>query len=145
MNQLNLRELSLKDYPLNAYDKIRFGDTDKQGHVNNAVFSTFLETGRVELLYSSVNPLTQFGGSFVIASLKLDLIEEITWPGTVEIGTAVSKIGNSSIGMIQGLYQNEKIVATAETVIVQIDKESKRSKPLPQEIKDILINYMMKL
>ena len=32
-------------------DNIRYRDTDRQGHVNNAVLSTFPETGRVELLY----------------------------------------------------------------------------------------------
>lgn len=37
--------LSLEDFPLRTYDKIRYADTDQQGHVNNAVFATFLETG----------------------------------------------------------------------------------------------------
>ncbi len=36
----------LEEFPLRTSDKVRYGDTDRQGHVNNAVFSTFLETGR---------------------------------------------------------------------------------------------------
>ncbi|MFZ9635943.1 MAG: hypothetical protein ACO3EK_19200, partial [Alphaproteobacteria bacterium] len=37
-----------EDYPRHSQDKLRYGDTDRLGHVNNAAFSTFLETGRVE-------------------------------------------------------------------------------------------------
>lgn len=40
-------DYQLKDFPSVTFDKIRYGDTDRQGHVNNAVFSAFLETGRV--------------------------------------------------------------------------------------------------
>ena len=43
--------LFLADYPLQTHDKLGDSDTDRQGHVNNAVFSSFLETGRAELLY----------------------------------------------------------------------------------------------
>ncbi len=45
------------DFPVVTTDKLRYCDTDRQGHVNNAVFLTFLETGRVELLYNPVRRL----------------------------------------------------------------------------------------
>jgi acyl-CoA thioester hydrolase len=32
-----------------ARDVLRYADTDRQGHVNNAVFATFLESGRVRV------------------------------------------------------------------------------------------------
>ena len=34
---------TLDAYPFQSRDKLRYSDTDKQGHVNNAVFSTLLE------------------------------------------------------------------------------------------------------
>ena len=39
----------LADYPHQVTDVIRYADLDPQGHVNNAVFSTYLETGRVAM------------------------------------------------------------------------------------------------
>lgn len=87
----------LEDFPLISYDKIRYADTDRQGHVNNAVFSTFLETGRVEILYNPEYPVKNRESNFVIASLKLDFLNEIAWPGQIDIGTGVLKIGNSSV------------------------------------------------
>lgn len=144
MELLNLKEFDLSDYPLKTYDKIRYCDTDRQSHVNNANFSTFFETGRVELLYNPDKPLVSNNGSFVIASIKLDFISEIKWPGTIEIGTGVVKVGNSSVTLIQGLYQNNKLTATAETIVVQMDEITRLSKPLSQNSKDILNSYVIK-
>lgn len=120
----------LESYPLRSFDTIRYADTDRQGHVNNAVFSTFLESGRVPLLYDREAPLAADGAAFVIAKLVLEFRSEINWPGRVEIGTAVASVGRSSLTLAQGLFQDGRLVATAETVIVQMDEQTRRSRPL---------------
>ncbi|MBN2795740.1 MAG: acyl-CoA thioesterase [Clostridia bacterium] len=135
--------MEFNDFPLKTYDKIRYCDTDRQGHVNNSNFATFLETGRTELLYLyNEEPLHDDDGTFVIARQELNLIAEIRWPGTVEIGTTVSKIGNSSIGLYQRLFQNQKLVAEANTVIVHVDIESKKSKVLSDKSREILNRFV---
>jgi acyl-CoA thioester hydrolase len=118
------------DFPLQATDKLRFADTDRQGHINNSVFLTFLETGRVELLYDAGRGILSPDCSFVIASVKLDFVAEIRWPGEVNIGTGLQRIGNSSLGMYQEIYQNDLLVAKASTVIVQVHDNTKKSEPL---------------
>jgi acyl-CoA thioester hydrolase len=97
---------SLSDYPLQSTDKLRYGDTDRQGHINNAVFATYLETGRVEMLFSPDNPLAAPGCEFVIAQLVLDFRNEILWPGSVQIGTRVASVGRSSVKLEQAIFQN---------------------------------------
>jgi len=138
------QSLTLTDYPFQAYDKLRYSDTDRQGHINNAVFSTFLETGRVELLCPEQQPLLPENTSFVIASLNLQLRAEMHWPGTVEIGTAVTRIGNSSIHLTQSLFQNGSCTATADTVIVQVDNTTHRSCSLTDAARAILATYQLK-
>jgi acyl-CoA thioester hydrolase len=132
----------LSDFALISEDKIRYCDTDKQGHVNNAVFSSFFETGRVDILYNESLNILDKNCSFVIASIKLDYIEEINWPGKIYIGTKILKIGNSSLILNQGLYQNENCVAIAETVIVQVNKNTKKSSLISEEAKELLKQYM---
>jgi acyl-CoA thioester hydrolase len=127
--------LSISHYPLQTHEKLRYSDTDRQGHVNNAVFATMLETGRVELLYNPKQPLFAVGCAFVIASLHLDFHGEITWPGLVQIGTRVASVGKSSFTLEQALFQSDRCVATAKTVIVQMDESSRRSHPLSDEAK----------
>lgn len=123
----------VEDFPLRSFDKLRYADTDRQGHVNNAVFATFLETGRVEILYDPAAPLAEDGASFVIANLSLSFRAEINWPGEVVTGTRVSRLGRSSVTLEQGLFQDGRCVAMAETVIVQVDNTTRRSRPLGEQ------------
>ena len=144
MEKLNLRELHIQNYPLKAHDKIRYRDTDRQGHVNNSLFSTFIETGRIEFLYDPKNKLA-VNSNYVIAHLEMDFVDEIKWPGNVDIGTAVIKVGNSSMHLAQGLYQNDKLVATAQSVIVQVDDQTKKSKVFSETQKAFLSKQIIKL
>lgn len=122
--------LTLEDFPCRSTDKLRYADTDRQGHVNNAVFATFLETGRVEVLYDADDPVSDDGAEFVVARVELDFRGEIHWPGEVAIGTGVVRVGTSSVTFRQGLFQKENLVAEAQTVIVQVDAASGTSRPL---------------
>ena len=124
------------DFPTQTYDKLRYGDTDRQGHINNAVFTTLFETGRVVLLEAGDRPLQEPGYNFVIARLTIDYLAEIHWPGTVEIGSAVKAVGNSSITVTQALFQHGKCVATAESIMVQVDPATSRSVPLSPALRE---------
>lgn len=137
------KNLSLEDFPFQTFDKLRYGDTDRQGHINNAAFSTFLETGRVEFLYGSQNGLIAENASFVIASLNLKFLSEIHWPGRIDIGIGVTKVGNSSISFYQGLFQDGRCAATAETVIVQVNDHTRKSFPLSEKAKARLTKYLL--
>lgn len=139
---MSLRELSLEDFPIRSIDKLRYADMDRQGHVNNAVFSTFLETGRTELLYTGEHPLAVPGSAFVLARLLLEFRAEVHWPGEVAIGTRVRDIGRSSIKLEQVIFQNGRGVANADTVIVMVDTATRRARALPDEAVARLRTYM---
>jgi acyl-CoA thioester hydrolase len=121
---------TLAQFSSRAFDKLRYADTDRQGHVNNSVFSTALETGRVELLYAPGAGIVETGKSFVIARLELDFRGELTWPGEVAIGTNVDSVGRTSFTLAQALFQREQCVAEARTVIVQVDDATRRATAL---------------
>ena len=124
--------LRVADCPFRSYDKVRYADTDRQGHVNNATFATYLETGRVELLFDPAHPIVDADAECVIAKLVLDYRGEIHWPGEVHVGTGVVRIGTSSMTLVQVAEQEGRTVATAETVIVQIDTGTRKAKPLSE-------------
>lgn len=135
--------LQLSAFPSISSDKIRYADTDRQGHVNNAVFSTYLETGRVEILYGDhLDPETA-EVSFVIASLQIDFLTEISWPGQIDIGTGITKIGRSSFHLYQGLFQKGKLVAEAKTVIVQVSNQTKKSVAINDVSRSVFANFQL--
>ena len=74
------------------------------------------------------------GASWVIVRIELDLVGEITWPGSIDIGTRVEKVGRSSVTMQQGLFQAGRPVARATTVIVQMDDETRGSRALSEQL-----------
>ncbi len=121
----------LADFPAQTFDKLRYGDTDRQGHINNAVFASLCETGRVSVLHGD-GPLADPGCAFVIARLDLNYHAELFWPGTVEIGTVVTAVGTSSITFAQALFQNAACAATATSVVVQVNQASRRPQALSE-------------
>ncbi|TCW79813.1 thioesterase [Burkholderia sp. SRS-46] len=138
-SRADVDNLTLEDFPLVTFDTIRYADTDRQGHVNNAVFSTFLETGRVDILYGGREPLAGADGEFVIANLQLEFRAELRWPGKVDIATRVASLGRASVQLEQSLFQDGRCAAFARTVIVQIDSQSRRSKPLSDSARAVLL------
>jgi acyl-CoA thioester hydrolase len=140
-----MTNLVLTEFPVVSYDKLRYGDTDRQGHVNNAVFLTFLTTGRVELTRYGNNPLHDTNAEFVLVNLNLNLLGEIRWPGEVHIGTAITNIGSSSFKLYQQLFHNDTCVASAETVLVQINSETRKPQPLSDKSREALEKFKITL
>jgi acyl-CoA thioester hydrolase len=124
----------LEQFPGRTSDVIRFGDLDPQGHVNNTVFATFFETGRVMLLRAPGNGLNWPGTTSVLAQLDITFLREMHWPGTVEIGTATTRIGRSSYTFLQAIFHEGECAATGLGTMVMIDEATRKARPLPQEV-----------
>jgi len=122
----------LNQFPGQTHDVIRFGDLDPQGHVNNTVFATFFETGRVAFLREPGNGLSPPGTTSVLARLDINFLKELHWPGEVEIGTGIAEIGRSSFTFLQAIFHEGVCAATARATMVMIDAQTRRSRPLPQ-------------
>jgi acyl-CoA thioester hydrolase len=124
----------LEDFPVRVPDIVRFGDIDRQGHVNNAVYSTYLETGRVGIIYDPEEGLQVAGATTVLARIEIDFLRELRWPSTIEIGTAVAEIGRSSYTFLQAVFIGGVCAAKARSTMVLIDGETRRARPLPPEL-----------
>ena len=133
----------IEAYPSRARADIRYADLDRQGHVNNAVFATFSEIGRVAFLHDPERPLAVEGTSFVVARLEIDFHEELHWPGAVEIGTGVTEIGRSSFRIAQGIFSGGRLAASVAGVLVMTDVRTRRSTPLPPKTLDVLQSLML--
>jgi len=120
----------------------RFADTDRLGHVNNAVFATFCESGRVSFLYDASKPLAPPGAVFVIARLALDFRAELHWRDQVDIGTAVLAMRRRSFTLGQGLFCRDACVAAAESVMVLMDEATRRAIELPDRLRADLAAYL---
>lgn len=124
----------LEQFPGRTGEVIRFADLDPQGHVNNTVFATFFETGRVMLLREPKNLLNPPGATSVLARLDINFLRELHWPGEVEIGTGSVEIGRSSYTFLQAIFHEGQCAATGRATMVMIDAATRKARPLPEDV-----------
>lgn len=121
--------------------RLRFNDTDRLGHVNNAVFAVMLEQGRSELAVEAGLPIESDTAALVIVRLELDFLREMAWPGDVAIETEVARLGNRSFTLRQRLLSAGELRARASTVLVVMDRAARRALPLEGAWRDSLARW----
>jgi acyl-CoA thioester hydrolase len=101
-------------------DRIRFSDTDMMGHVNNVAIAAFVETGRVAFGMEIATHATDRVQGFILARLSIEYLRELRYPGTVEVGSRVTRVGRTSYTMASAVFFADGCVATAESVLVML-------------------------
>lgn len=112
-------------------DVLRFGDLDRQNHINNVAFASFCESGRVRFFDTIVRPLIGWDDLFVLVKITIEYRHEVHYPGSIEIGTRLARLGRSSVTFGQGLFNEGRCVAVSEAVVVLMDATTRKSKPFP--------------
>jgi acyl-CoA thioester hydrolase len=135
---MNLTPGMLADYPIRTSEKLRFADTDRNGHITNSVFAVCCQNARMELLCDSRRVPIPSDTQFVVARLVLEFRAEMHWPGIVEIGTRIDRIGRSSITLAQALFVGDDCVAASQSVVVLVDAGTRRPTPLPPRVAEAL-------
>lgn len=120
---------------------VRFRDIDAMGHVNNAVYATYVEQARTAH-FREVSDLSLDEMPTVLASLSIDFrapVELGDGPVTVEL--EIPELGQSSIPMEYTLRTEEGIVAEATSVQVIIDPETGKSTSMPDNLREQISEY----
>jgi acyl-CoA thioester hydrolase len=124
----------LADFSHHMADNIRFADLDIQGHVNNVVFATFFETGRVGFSRDPVHGFSVPGAGIALRRIVIDYLAEMRFPGQVTIGTRVKRLGTTSLVLDHALFVEGTCTATGESTIVLLDSKTRRPKPFPEDV-----------
>jgi acyl-CoA thioester hydrolase len=124
----------LEDFPYRLSDNVRYADLDPNQHVNNAVYATYFETGRVTLMKDRSFGLMPEGLTWIMVRLDIHFRAELRWPGTIETGLGVAKLGRTSVTFDQVVFSEGACVASAQSVSVLIDEATRKPTPLTAEI-----------
>ena len=129
-------------YPHWTTDVIRYSDLDPNGHVNNGAINAFLEDGRVRFRDEHLKtPDEDVLTGFVIVRYAVEYHAMLHFPGSVDVGTTITRIGNSSYTLGQGVFRDgaDDCVASAEVITVRVDPRSGKSLPLGDDLKARLL------
>ena len=123
--------------------EVRFRDCDPLGHVNNAVYLTYLEQARFNhwrSLWGFGTPQLAPGRPGVIlARVECDYKRPATFGETLDIRLTVGAIGRSSFRYEYEIADGEgRIVLVAKTVQVMYDYAEGKPVPIPDDIRALL-------
>src|SRR5471030_2706171 len=124
----------LEDFPFRLTDNVRFGDLDPNQHVNNAVYATYFETGRVTLMKDRSYGLMPEGLTWIMVRLDMHFRAELRWPGSIEMGLGVAKFGRTSVTFDQVVFSQGTCVASAQAVTVLFDESTRKPTKLTEAI-----------
>jgi acyl-CoA thioester hydrolase len=125
-------------------DHVRFSDLDPLGHVNNNSISQYFENARADL-YREVTPNWPYGDYvFVLAHNSIDFRSELHMPAKLNIASAVTKIGRTSVGIANALFYHTEGIAYGESISVLINEKTRQPTPIPDELRATISRFLLK-
>ena len=118
--------------------QLRYRDIDSLGHVNNAVFLSYFEIGRIGLFRLNSDEYRLDSINFVIAHMEIDFLKTLHLFDEVILRTSIVKVGRTSFTfdhVISSEY-GEDVYCHGIAVAVAIRDGGKV--PVPPFIKDLL-------
>ena len=119
---------------------LRYSDLDPVGHVNNNAYGQLVENART-LLFDDAQKISGLGDKelqtkdWVIRRLEFDFLQELKYPGEIDVGIAVTRFGNSSMILHHGVFAKDYCAATAMGVSVYFDLIQRASATIPSDMK----------
>lgn len=113
---------------------VRSRDIDAWGHVNNAVYFTYLEQARVEYLMRVVLETDRHGPdgiAVILAEACCQFKRPITYGQSVLVGTRAVRLGRSSLRLEHRIEADGELAATGHSVVVHYDYKAGHSVPMP--------------
>ena len=117
----------------------RWDDEDVYGHINNVVYYSFFDTAvNGYLIDATGTDIRKLDAVGLVAETQCEFKRELGFPGDVQVGLAVTKLGTSSIIYRIGLFQgdSDEPAAICRFVHVYVDSTSREVTPIPQLIRD---------
>jgi len=115
----------------------RFRDTDAMGHINNAVYVTYLEVARQEYWKRLSDVQDYRRVPLILANVAIDFRSEALVNELLEIATRCEWIGTRSFAFAYEIREkaSRRLVVEATTVQVCYDYDARRSVTMPAELR----------
>ena len=124
---------------------VRFRDCDPLGHVNHAVYLTYLEQARFTFWRAQLGMRDPAGGGtrdihnpgFILARAEVDYRSQARYGDELEVRLSLDRVGRTSFTYVYELVgvPSERLVANAKTVLVRFDYALQKPVPIDDELR----------
>lgn len=126
----------MPDFHFHCPIEIRYADLDPQGHVNNAVFLSYFEQGRIKYLVHLGligRDEASFDVGIILADARVTYLVPVVCGMDLRVGVRIARVGNKSMMMEYQITDPlfEQALATGSTVLVAFDYDGQKSVPIP--------------
>jgi acyl-CoA thioester hydrolase len=112
---------------------VEFRDLDALGHLNNAVYLSYVESARLAYMQEVLGPL-ELEELGIVAEARIAFRASSFLGETLEIGTRVAEIGGKSLRFEFEFHGGDgRLVADGSTVHVTFDYATRASIPVPDD------------
>jgi acyl-CoA thioester hydrolase len=120
---------------------VRFRDLDAIGHVNNAVYLTYLESARIAYWMEVTGGRDLGDLGMILARAEIDYRSPVSYGESLEVGVRCASLGRSSFVLELAVFERSsgRLVAEARKVLVHYDYAAARSRPLAPELRRLLL------
>jgi acyl-CoA thioester hydrolase len=122
----------VEGFPFVHEETVRFSDLDGMGHVNNAVFLTYLEQARLAWFRSHGEEESMPLTDVILARTEIDFRSPLVFGETVSVGVRPSRLGTKSFELEYVIRVGERLVAEARSVLAGYDHAAGRSTEVPE-------------
>lgn len=126
----------------------RWADNDMYGHVNNVTYYSYFDTAANQLLiqHCGFNPKTADIIGLVVSS-SCQFKREITYPECIDIGVRIQRLGTSSVQYCLAIFtqNNTEPAAIGEFTHVFVNRQTRKSTPIPDEMRRALKQFSLNL
>jgi acyl-CoA thioester hydrolase len=120
--------------------EVRFRDLDALGHVNNAVYLTYLESARIAYWLHVTRRSGLDALDMILARVEIDYRSPLSYGEAVDVTVRCASMRRSSFVLEFEARERSagRLVAEARKVLVHYDYAASRSNPLPPELRELL-------
>lgn len=116
----------------------RWMDNDIYGHVNNVQYYSFFDTAINQYLINEGGLDIANGDTIGLAAeTHCQFLNSIEFPGSIEVGLRIGRLGNSSVRYELGIFKEGEAEAAAVGwfVHVFVDRTTRRAAPIPEKLR----------
>jgi acyl-CoA thioester hydrolase len=122
--------------------EVAFRDLDAFGHVNNAVYLTYLENARVTYMREVLGVDSLSDLLVIVGHVSIDFRSRASLAEILEIGSRVTRVGGKSFDLDHEIRGPDgRLIAEAHTVLVAFDYGQDGAIPIPAAWRERIEQY----